>query len=560
MRAALLVLAIILTPAAVEACTPSDPNTWTALSFEDIQTCYDSFISSGDTIKLTPSSYDVNAGITLNGAKAAVVDVCGSTITDNTPASSSMISITEPTVAMSGGGIKITGCGTATIAYGTAHEAGFATVKWVSGGSDGQPTVITGINFALFVDGQAMYAAVNRGVVSGNKITGLVYFPSCLNQGALIRVKPDLGVSGYEIPPTYGSDDTNGDKAVYIENNEIKNMITVLDVDDEGRVVFRFNTVTNSEIIHHGDTSPGARYGEYYKNTFVSDGTRGVCPTGDSVNFQRFFSFRAGTGRVLDNTLPLVTNDFANSFEPIVLLDHKLRRNAGNWACWVGTGSIGNSEYPSPRQTGWGYSTGGTVRGSSIPGQSPLHQDPEPIYLAGNTGAGSTAGPVVADFQCGDCSGPGGFGPSCDCNAGTSNTAQCLSRTSAATMIQADREYYQQVSASEQSSPTSPFNGTTGTGYGTLANRPTTCTTGRGYYAADQGSWNTSTRKRGATIGSVADDGFQLQGVLYVCTATDTWTPSTPFTYPHPLVSGTGDGGGGEDSPSSILESVGPER
>jgi len=75
-----------------------------------------------------------------------------------------------------------------------------------------------------------------------------------------------------------------------------------------------------------------------------------------------------------------------------------------------------------------------------------------------------------------------------------------------------------------QTNSTTPFNGTAtiGFGHGTLANRPTTCTTGVGYWATDQGNWNQS--------------GSGGQGQLYVCTATNTWTLSyTPYTYPHPL-------------------------
>jgi len=60
------------------------------------------------------------------------------------------------------------------------------------------------------------------------------------------------------------------------------------------------------------------------------------------------------------------------------------------------------------------------------------------------------------------------------------------------------------------------FDGTAGTGSGTLANRPATCTTtGSGFGPA---YWATDESK------------------LYICSATNTWTDSySPYTYPHPL-------------------------
>jgi hypothetical protein len=84
-----------------------------------------------------------------------------------------------------------------------------------------------------------------------------------------------------------------------------------------------------------------------------------------------------------------------------------------------------------------------------------------------------------------------------------------------------NRDYYYQNAS---------FNGTGGTGTGTLASRPSTCMPGVAYWATDQGDWNQS--------------GSGGQGELFVCTATNTWTLSyTPYTYPHPLIAGgtTGD-------------------
>lgn len=102
-----------------------------------------------------------------------------------------------------------------------------------------------------------------------------------------------------------------------------------------------------------------------------------------------------------------------------------------------------------------------------------------------------------------------------------------------------NRDYYTDNSHGSpvaQTSPTSPFDGATGVGWGTLANRPTSCTTGVAYWATDQGNWNQS--------------GSGGQGKLFKCTATNNWTLAyTPYTYPHPLTGG-GTSGTGSTAPS----------
>jgi hypothetical protein len=79
--------------------------------------------------------------------------------------------------------------------------------------------------------------------------------------------------------------------------------------------------------------------------------------------------------------------------------------------------------------------------------------------------------------------------------------------------IQANRDYYNY---------TASFTGASGVGVGLLANRPANCTAGVAYWATDQGHWNQT--------------GIGGQGVLYKCTAPNTWTLYyTPYTYPDPL-------------------------
>ena len=86
-------------------------------------------------------------------------------------------------------------------------------------------------------------------------------------------------------------------------------------------------------------------------------------------------------------------------------------------------------------------------------------------------------------------------------------------------------DLYEEVrNQAAQTSATAPFNGTAGNGHGILSRRPTTCTTGVGYWATDEGNWNTTLPAN-------------TSGDFYICTSTNTWTLSyTPYTYPHPLV------------------------
>ncbi|MEK7635592.1 MAG: hypothetical protein AAB405_00710 [Patescibacteria group bacterium] len=76
---------------------------------------------------------------------------------------------------------------------------------------------------------------------------------------------------------------------------------------------------------------------------------------------------------------------------------------------------------------------------------------------------------------------------------------------------------------------TPSFTGASGVGAGTLANRPTTCTTGVGYWATNQSVTNLT-----GMVGT--NPSTPISGTFYKCTTTNTWTSYfTPLTYPHPL-------------------------
>ncbi len=98
------------------------------------------------------------------------------------------------------------------------------------------------------------------------------------------------------------------------------------------------------------------------------------------------------------------------------------------------------------------------------------------------------------------------------------------SNPSVDTHVAANRDYYSAVSASAQSSPSGPFTGASGMGFGALANRPSSCTT--------------NSQEAGGGVGYFATDQGQL-GTLYRCASVNSWVVHyTPYAYPHPLVSG----------------------
>jgi hypothetical protein len=114
-----------------------------------------------------------------------------------------------------------------------------------------------------------------------------------------------------------------------------------------------------------------------------------------------------------------------------------------------------------------------------------------------------------------------------------------------------NRDFYiNTLGQTAQTNGTTPFNGTSGIGWGTRANRPTTCTAGPGgtYDQSPTGSYG---------VGYFGTD----TNTLYVCTSTNTWTAIyTPYTYPHPLVAGgatlSGNTPGAPTAPTGLVATV----
>jgi hypothetical protein len=322
-------------------------------------------------------------------------------------------------------------------------------------------------------------------------------------------------------PNTPATGSLGSDKNMFLEDNTF----TITTQTDTGggiidgwsgmAVVTRFNTIQNSRIPVHGSQHGfGPINYESYYNT-IRQNANSQLPTGyRSIHHQG-----SGTMMVFENVIAQATGQPHDTDAMAVLHSGAgLSRSGGNGVC-DGTQAIDGNRASTATYRGYPC-----FRGPGRDADRLLY----PMYAWRNRWAddGSKINLI------------------CD-NAYSSNT--CTAH------IIANRDLFNAVSGSAQTSPTSPFNGTTGMGFGTLANRPTTCSVGPdsgpgepdagrsgvGYWATDQGDWRT-------------DNGATPDGQLYICTATNTWKLwYTPYTYPHPLVTGGGGGGGGDVTPPS---------
>lgn len=391
-------------------------------------------------------------------------------------------------------------------------------------------------------------------------------------------------------------------QAFYLENN-VFNYAFGTDTDTGGanggggRWVCRYNTFnsvsTGTACGNHGtDTTGrprGGRQQEFYNNT-------GTC-TNPSQGCPALVGFRSATGIIFGNSMSNSGGGFSKS---VAAIDTQRRwrpdspwgpcDGSSPWDVNDGTvyysGTIGSVATPSGNYTitdsgspGWTanrWKVNGTpysVHDVTVNGGLEIGSNTSNTITAFSSGIGSPGATTPAGghtYQilrataCIDQPGRGagllvtGTTPTLVKTGSPGSVAQVLDPIyefqdsgpfsynigSDSQLVIANRDFYtESVNQAAQTSPTSPFNGTSGTGHGTLTNRPTACTPGVGYWATDQGNWNQS--------------GSGGQGELFVCTAPNTWTfHYMPYTYPHPVIQGSGSGSGSSNPPPAAPTNV----
>lgn len=331
--------------------------------------------------------------------------------------------------------------------------------------------------------------------------------------------------SGTRLTWPTGLTGTNGEASIYIEDS-ICNFTDItagtvgsgcLDTYHGVHTVFRFNTVINSFIREHSYCHYGPSSLEVYGNDSNLNPPSGVSAGYRNIHLQ-------GSGELTvwgNNVQPNLPNGHA-------LIELQMFRSSTlgltEGACnSIADGTVTNTG-ADPAHANDGNRAGGfgypTWHQPGRDGNATL----KPLYMFKNyfTGTSTKSSFLVTSNS-----------------VATMLQADCAN-TDAARInchFQLNRDVYSEDAA---------FSGATGVGVGTLAAMPIPCTPtgdaldagngGVGYWATDQGSWNTSTSNPRGVQQNGAD------GVRYRCSALNTWTIDyTPFQYPHPWQGVTAD-------------------
>jgi hypothetical protein len=375
-------------------------------------------------------------------------------------------------------------------------------------------------------------AALAGGFVLVDNVFGVVDHNTASESSGtefLVQISFDAwqGVGAYG-DNSFASPDTFGTaQAMYMENNNVSGIrLSENDVPPPGggvgggRWVCRFNQLPNMPgdgICGAHGTAWGGRFrGMRQVEAYYNAASSGSCDDLDGL--------LSGTGRYFSNT---ITGTGCNKMTSLDIA--RFIQTGSPWNSCNGTQPWDYAPWSSSTacldQPGSGADTGlenstpilTTAPGTACtsPGQCWPNPVLDPVYEAGEVSPNNAPGVTV-----------------------TSDGSQ--------TRLLANRDYYGQISdVANSGCPGSctPFTGASGTGYGALSQRPTSCAPHVGYWATDTGTWNTYNSQ---------------QGTLYICTATNTWNVGyTPYTYPHPLTAGgTSTTGANPDPPTALTATV----
>jgi len=339
---------------------------------------------AGDTVQVpagtaTWNALQLNKAIALIGAGIGQTNItlgAGNTITKQAVAITRMRGFT---FTKSGGG---------NASHGFVVQGAWTTAE---------PIVIEDCRFDVSSSG------LFRVAIPGGLIVAKCIF-NALWDDSLLQCKLPGDLESWQSSDTLGNRDTNGKLNIYVEDCYFRggaNQAT--DFDDASRAVFRYNRMDYSSFNSHGlDTSEtGVRHWEIYGNQFrnvSAGGHTGGTGQSDLSNQNWAIWIRGATGVIYNN----VIDDIANSFWGFGKSEGKFdiraqQDNSGSSYGYFTDGrakySAGQGAYPRQNQLALNWSNSLTNSVGINGGVGDYFIDP--IYIWGNTGAGTTAGGLL---------------------------------------------------------------------------------------------------------------------------------------------------------------------
>jgi hypothetical protein len=254
----------------------------------------------------------------------------------------------------------------------TGTDAHFDT----GGSASARPYIIDNNYFRADGAARTLHVGANGGVLHHNQFTAVNWTSTDVFN---IQTGEDWSQA-----PTFGADDTTGERNIYFEDNTFTNIVeTAPDGDGGARLVIRYNTYVDSSIVFHGgyptDSSGdgGNRQFEVYNNTFTR--------VSNSVPINKWVWVRGGTGVIANNVISRADSPDGSTYPNKTEIRLSL-------ACPGG--------YPVQYQVG--QST-----------QTPQNPPSRPLLIFGNTGTGALDGNFISvgssDTAGGSCSSPGNY-------------------------------------------------------------------------------------------------------------------------------------------------------
>ena len=240
----------------------------------------------------------------------------------------------------------------------------------VGGSPSGKPFIIANNYFRADVSSKLGTITTNGGLIHHNEFNAAT--PTNRDVFNIVTSENWSGA------PTFGTQDSNGERNIYFEDNVFRGILeTMPDGDAGSRLVIRYNRFIDSSIVFHGgqptDSSPngGTRQFEVYNNTFER--------VSNSAAINKWIWVRGSTGVIANNTMARAESPDGSSYPN----KHEIFLTVG---CPTG--------YPVQYQVG---------QSNVSPESPPSH----PLAIFGNTGPGTSDSNFI------DVDGSDTAGPSC---------------------------------------------------------------------------------------------------------------------------------------------------